>query len=93
MGRRNHSDDGSLISEIAKGVDAEMLLQNKTLKEKFQLLKENIYIKWEATHAMDKEGREDLWRQLHSLNEITRALNLDISRGKQAEKKMEKLNG
>lgn len=90
MGRRTPSNDGSLIKDVENADKSRQLLGNKLLNETLDFMRDNIFKKWENTQAYDKEGREDLWHQLHGLNEFKRKLELNITHGKRA---LEKLNG
>ena len=72
---------------IKKGNDASE--RQKVLEGYFKTLEDNIISKWKQTHSIDKDAREELWRQYHTLSEIKRAIEQEIIHGKQALKKLE----
>lgn len=90
--RRYYSNDGGiteldLIRIRKEGNVAEEHLKN--LHPYFERIKQSIHIKWEESSPSDSETQKILRYQLDSINALQRLLTLDVTRGKQAAKKLE----
>jgi hypothetical protein len=79
----------SLESEIERAHRAGLLLDNEIFKESLDLIQKNIIAEWQNSKSHDKEGREDCYRQLKSLNEIKRHIESVLNTGKMAQKQKE----
>lgn len=90
-GRRRNTTDGDLRKVIKKGSDAELKIES--LKSYFEELEDNILKKWKDTRARDNEDRELLWFQLQSIEALKKLMEQEVVHGKQAQKKLEALNG
>lgn len=79
----------SLEKEIERGRRAKILLENELFVEALALIRENIHREFENSKSMDKEGREDCYRQLKATNEIERHIISVMNTGEMAKKQKE----
>lgn len=90
--RRYYSDVGGIteldLIRIRKEGDVSQELLNK-LAPYFEKMRQAIHEKWEIASLTDDETLKILKYQLKSLTELQRLMTLEVSRGKQAAKKLE----
>jgi len=90
--RRHYADVGGItefeLMQIRRegNVSEEHL---KSLSGYFEKIRKVIHEKWEIISISDDETSKILKHQLTALNELERLMSLDVSRGKQASKKLE----
>lgn len=91
--RRYYSDAGGVteldLIRIRKEGEVSQELLNK-LAPYFEKMRQVIHEKWELASLTDDETLKVLKYQLKSLTELQRLMILEVSRGKQAAKKLEK---
>lgn len=51
-----------LIDQTTRGVEAQMLLDNRLLTEALEAIEKEVFDQWMACPARDKDGKEALWQ-------------------------------
>ena len=74
------SEDDPKVLERA--LQAEKLLNNPLLNEAFELVKQELSRKWEASPVRDKDGREYLFLMIKATNDARGYLEQAIRAGK-----------
>lgn len=77
-------DEEKEQKEIGRGQQAERLLNDDLIKEAFELIYANLFDKWHNSPSLDKDGREDCYRQMKALNEFKRHFEHVLRTGKLA---------
>lgn len=89
--RRDHLIDGELRDLIEKGAIAKSQLE--IVEPLLDKLKQVIHDKWERNPITDNETDRVLKYQLHAVNELRRALQIDINGAEGALIRAEKNHG
>jgi len=79
-------DEIALGKKQYAGVNAQLLLENETLKSSFAQLRADYLAEWENTPAKAIEVRERLWTAVRTLGLVEHHLRKLISDGKIATK-------
>jgi hypothetical protein len=82
--RKEHNE-----AEIARGRQAQAILNDPLFAETFKTLKQEIIDKWAACPARDTEGREWLWQHYQVALKFEEALTTVLNTGKMAVKERE----
>lgn len=85
------TDQHKLLADLEKGHQANLILDQ--IEGRLDLMMANLHKEWENTKWDDSEGREAIWRQLHSIRELKRSFMNDLKSAKLAQVELEKLNG
>jgi len=62
------------MNEIDEGRKAELLLNNDVFEAAVSEVRDGIIKAWECSQSADKDGREELYRELHGLRAVLRRL-------------------
>lgn len=81
----------SLEQETANGALAQKV--HDSIKERLELIRDNLHKEWESSKADDSVGREHIWMMLKALTELERSYLRDIMTGKMAQKQLGEENG
>jgi hypothetical protein len=90
--RRHYSDVGGLTEFDLMRIRKEGNIADEHLKNLtpyFEKIRASLHAKWEEAKPTDEETHKILRYQLESLLSLQRLMSLDVSRGKQAAKKLE----
>ena len=68
---------------------AQQILDDQVLKDAWSGVEAELISMWKESKADDTEGREALYRELHSLKAVKARLERAIAAGKLAEKELE----
>lgn len=74
----------SLQSDVDRGQHAERLLKDPLLSQSFELVREAIIAKWEATPLRDRDGAHELKLMLKLLGDVRANLEQALTDGKLA---------
>jgi hypothetical protein len=77
--------------ETAIGAEAQRI--HDSIRERLDVIRENLHREWEKSKAEDRDGREHAWSMLKALNELERSYLKDIMTGKLAQKQIEDRDG
>lgn len=84
------SDEGKLRDEIELGENARRLLEDPTLNEAFDRLKENFRAAWEGSEPENAEGREKFYYGLRAVHFVEKELRIMLDNGKVAASQIER---
>jgi hypothetical protein len=82
----------SIEHDLERGAHAKRLLDDTLLTEAFNLVRQALLDKWEASPLADVQGQKELRYQLHLLASVRANLELALSDGNMAADKLRHIN-
>jgi hypothetical protein len=82
------ASENKLHDALQRGDRAKALLNNELLNEAFERLEAKIMEEWKGTDPEDRERREDAWRSLKLLQNLTSQFRRIVTTGEAASKEL-----
>lgn len=77
-----------LYEEVSRGQEAKDILEKPLIQEFLTTIRDNLRNEFENSKALDKEGREEVWRMLKVVNEFERHFISIITTGEMAKQQL-----
>jgi hypothetical protein len=79
-------DEQKLMTQVALGREAKMLLENELLTSVFEGLKSKFFREWAQSHpSAPSDVREQIFYKMHALMDVREQIQLILQNGKTAE--------
>ena len=82
------SDEETLKAALAKGVDADKFLSDPAFQNAVTQIKADLFNKFRKTKFKDRKERDEIWRQMNSLDSILNKIERVVRDGEIAQKSL-----